>query len=148
MCFIPHQIEASLQKHNASIVFQIKFDVIRSYIRAGGLIPCCIFVCFYLACLALIAFTQIWLSKWAEDSNTSTASKPGQQDYRLGMFGMLVGLNCLCLSLASTSLAVLMTNAARYFHSALFRRIMLAPMSFFDTTPLGRIVNRWVLYLC
>ena len=33
--------------------------------------------------------------------------------------------------------------AAKYMHEALLKGVMKSPMSFFDTTPLGRIINRF-----
>ena len=51
----------------------------------------------------------------------------------------------ISLLIGSTALALTTTNATRVFHSKLVKRILLVPMSFFDTTPLGRIMNRCVM---
>ena len=34
-------------------------------------------------------------------------------------------------------------RAAKFLHEHMLRNILRSPMSFFDTTPLGRIVNRF-----
>ncbi len=34
-------------------------------------------------------------------------------------------------------------KAAQVFHQSMLKRIIRSPMSFFDTTPQGRIVNRF-----
>lgn len=50
--------------------------------------------------------------------------------------GLFVFLGTLLLANASI-------NASRILHSRLLTNVMRAPMMFFDTTPIGRVVNRF-----
>lgn len=52
------------------------------------------------------------------------------------MAGLFVFLGTLFLANSST-------NASRVLHSRLLNNIMRVPMMFFDTTPTGRVVNRF-----
>lgn len=49
----------------------------------------------------------------------------------------------LAVSMSSLSLYLGTLGAAKYLHNDLLRRVLQAPLSFFDVTPLGRIINRF-----
>lgn len=48
-----------------------------------------------------------------------------------------------CLILRGYVLAHVQLNASLKMHTALLNSVLSAPVSFFDVTPLGRIVNRF-----
>lgn len=83
--------------------------------------------------------SNVWLSKWTEDTNRS---KP-MTDFRLGIYGTFGFLQLISVMIRSVVMAVFITTASGNLHTRMLRKIFRAPMSFFDTTPLGRIMNRF-----
>ena len=63
--------------------------------------------------------------------------------YYLGVYGGLGTSQSLCVLCAYLLLAVGSVLGSRALHSHMLHTILRAPMSFFDTTPLGRILNRF-----
>ena len=59
------------------------------------------------------------------------------------LYGVLGGSQSIFIFVASVIMTVGMVKASKILHSTLLENIIKAPMSFFDTTPLGRIVNRF-----
>ncbi|XP_055346894.1 uncharacterized protein LOC129594288 [Paramacrobiotus metropolitanus] len=99
---------------------------------------------FYILSNAANVSTNYWLSAWANDSkDAALVSDTSQRDYRLGVYGALGGLQGLFIFLSMITLAFGQLYASRKQHEGMLKRIMRAPMAFFDTTPLGRIVNRF-----
>ncbi|KAI5286857.1 hypothetical protein KEM54_006450 [Ascosphaera aggregata] len=81
--------------------------------------------------------TGLWLSWWTSD----------KFGLRQGVYmGSYAGLGCAQVLIAfayATAISLSATNASRKMFSCAMTRIFRAPMSFFDTTPLGRITNRF-----
>ena len=61
----------------------------------------------------------------------------------LGVYGALGLIQALFILFASFGLAISAVFASRTLHNSMLKNILRSPMSFFDTTPLGRILNRF-----
>lgn len=59
------------------------------------------------------------------------------------MYGALGIIQSIFILFAAFCLALSAIFASRALHNAMLQNILRSPMSFFDTTPLGRILNRF-----
>ncbi|XP_008568829.1 PREDICTED: canalicular multispecific organic anion transporter 1, partial [Galeopterus variegatus] len=84
-------------------------------------------------------------SAWTSDSKifNSTDYPASQRNMRLGVYGALGLAQGICMLVANLCSAYSFTHASNILHKQLLNNILRAPMSFFDTTPIGRIVNRF-----
>ncbi|CAF0999654.1 unnamed protein product [Rotaria sordida] len=125
----------------------VKFNVFLIYIRSCklsmiGLI--CIFFC--LTTFASLS-TNIWLSKWTDKmkviTTTNNTSSRKSQIYYMNIYsalGITQGFLAFAMQLIQKLVAYI---AGRKLHWFILIGILHAPISFFDTTPLGRIINRF-----
>ncbi|XP_066179868.1 ATP-binding cassette sub-family C member 2 isoform X2 [Sylvia atricapilla] len=124
---------------------RVKFSMYMQYIRAVGL--CFTFWTFmgYIAQYVAYTGTNLWLSEWTDDSQRYlNQTYPTElRDLRIGVFGALGMAQALFLLFATILSARGSVRASRIMHQQLLSNILRAPMSFFDTTPTGRIVNRF-----
>ncbi|KAI0446600.1 P-loop containing nucleoside triphosphate hydrolase protein [Xylaria telfairii] len=119
-------------------VSSVPWSVYANYVRASGSIFNALFV-FLVLVIAQggnIA-TSLWLSYW-------TADKFGySQAVYIGVYAALGTGQAIFLFIFAIMLTVFGTRASKaLLHQAVVRTLR-APMSFFDTTPLGRITNRF-----
>lgn len=88
---------------------------------------------------ALAIYANTWLSEW---STHPGANEPNTRSLYLGAYAAIAALQGLAIFLSYTYSAFGARNAARVLHNKMLHTTMRLPMSFFDTTPLGRISNR------
>ncbi|KAG9508844.1 Multidrug resistance-associated protein 1, partial [Fragariocoptes setiger] len=123
---------------------KVRFSIYLYYFRSASFFWVTVVLLSLITANALNVGSNFWLSEWASDSeHADTRYDIGLRNLRMAGYGILGGLQALCILLASLALAVGAVNASTRLHSALLQRTLRAPMTFFDTTPIGRIVNRF-----
>ncbi|XP_054162747.1 ATP-binding cassette sub-family C member 3-like [Oppia nitens] len=122
----------------------VKFEVYKQYFQMIGFgligIVLSVNVCANGATIA----SGLWLTNWANDAlDPQKINDSGLRDMRLGVYAA-IGIIETIFSLSSHLLISLSCiRAAKLLHNKMLFRILRAPMAFFDTTPTGRILNRF-----
>ncbi|XP_076389766.1 multidrug-Resistance like Protein 1 isoform X2 [Megachile rotundata] len=86
-----------------------------------------------------------WLSLWSNSNLTTyndTVDK-AQQDMYLGVYGGLGIGQAMASFFCDLAPQLGCWLAARQMHIVMLRAVMRAPLTFFDTTPIGRIISRF-----
>ncbi|KAJ6660365.1 hypothetical protein lerEdw1_017788 [Lerista edwardsae] len=119
----------------------VKLTVFWQYMKAVGPLVS-LFICFLYGCQnAASVGANVWLSDWTNDRVVN-----GTQDkvhMRVGVYAALGLLQGLFVLISSFTLAMGGIKAARVLHAALLENKLRTPQSFYDTTPIGRIINRF-----
>lgn len=83
-------------------------------------------------------FSNTWLTYWLEDKWADRG-----KSFYMGLYIMFTFLYSIFLTAEFLMLSYLCTTAAKYLNLKATSRILHVPMSFMDTNPLGRILNRF-----
>uniref|UniRef100_A0A8C6M5R5 ATP binding cassette subfamily C member 12 n=1 Tax=Nothobranchius furzeri TaxID=105023 RepID=A0A8C6M5R5_NOTFU len=144
-----YQMEQSKVRHFFYVVFNnLKLKSLCNCVAAGYIVT-------FLTILNIVlmmgstAFSSWWLSHWLEQGDGNSSSNAGDvsQNPRLYFYQLIYGVMVLVMVVLAVIKCFFYTHvtlrAACKLHNRMFRKILASPMSFFDTTPTGRILNRF-----
>ncbi|XP_067676618.1 multidrug resistance-associated protein 1-like isoform X2 [Haliotis asinina] len=128
----------------------VKLQVYLSYFKALGVWHVVLAMSMYVLYEAFQVSGQIWLSRWTDDvtlGNTSllpnSTERRQRNDYYMGIYGLFGALQGLFVLGYAFLIHIRSVYASRILHHKMLTNVLRVPMSFFDTTPIGRIVNRF-----
>uniref|UniRef100_A0A674N4C6 Si:ch211-221f10.2 n=1 Tax=Takifugu rubripes TaxID=31033 RepID=A0A674N4C6_TAKRU len=124
----------------------VSWSVYGAYIKAaGGPLVFLLNMVLFLSTTGSIAFSNWWLSHWIKQGSgvrNSMRLHPHIHYYSTVYVASMAAALFL-KTMRGVVFVKCTVKAASALHDKLFHRLLLSPMRFFDTTPLGRILTRF-----
>ncbi|XP_041931073.1 ATP-binding cassette sub-family C member 12-like isoform X1 [Alosa sapidissima] len=145
-----------LVQQEASQEGSVTWRTYQQYCKAAGGYVLLLFIMLsFVLLVGTTAFSNWWLSYWLEQgsgnwTNASIESgsavdvslNPNLQFYQI-VYGLCVVAMVMFSLIKGYSFTQITLRASSKLHDTMFHKILFSPMSFFDTTPTGRMVNRF-----
>ena len=152
--------DEGLTGKESTVLGSVSLETICKYIRAcGGFFIAFLVIFVYVVCVTYQTFVAWWLSLWIEELQHYAASNQTDKDaffdpnytsedvINLNKYPTVFILSIAILIGLSVFQAIfvtkVLTKGATYLHKKALRQIIKSPMTFFDTNPIGRIMNRF-----
>uniref|UniRef100_A0A8C1T106 Si:ch211-221f10.2 n=1 Tax=Cyprinus carpio TaxID=7962 RepID=A0A8C1T106_CYPCA len=147
------QLMQAEEKGSGAVAWQVYTTYIKA---AGGPLAFIVNILLFLFTTGSIAFSNWWLSHWirqgsGNSSLLQTNATAGSDSMRLNphiqyysrVYVLSMGAALFLKTVRGLVFVKCTVRAASVLHDKLFKTLLLSPMRFFDTTPLGRILNRF-----
>lgn len=140
---IPEANHGNLTGKEVTQVGSVGLQVHLNFIRTMGM-NFMIALAIYIMSSAFTISSNIWLSDWSNDaSNFNLSTNVEQRNLRLGVYAALGLGESICVITSTILLNLACLRGSQILHKMMLDRVLRAPMSWFNTTPSGRIMNRF-----
>lgn len=122
---------------------RVSMEVYMTYARACGMFGVSLFLFFTFTANIFVFFEKWWLKVWSD-----AGEREGGPLHSLFFYVGFYGLISLSVCVFNVVRSITMTQfsairASKVLHNDMANAVLRAPMEFFETTPLGRITNRF-----
>ncbi|XP_077296379.1 multidrug resistance-associated protein 1-like [Arctopsyche grandis] len=121
----------------------VKLSIYYHYFKSAGPFLLISTVIFNILYQMFTIGTNIWLSKWTSNNDINSANNTESRDLYLGVYGALGFGQAITGYLHDLAPQLGFWYAAKIMHEKMLKGIMRSPLSFFETTPIGRILARF-----
>lgn len=126
----------------------VKFRVYWDYIRSGATVASIVVLAFALVVPQFIfQFTDLWLANWTKDyedvNDTSVSVDLSSEMSNVITYSALIASLFISAFFRVICLYLICLKCSIKLHETIFSNLLRAPMLFFETNPVGRVLNRF-----
>ncbi|XP_073473151.1 multidrug resistance-associated protein 1-like isoform X1 [Aquarana catesbeiana] len=123
----------------------MKMSVVMKYLHAFGWFWVTFTIVAYIGQNAMAIGQNVWLSRWTTEAKhvKDTAEWVDQRNNRLGIYGLLGFLQGVFVCYGAYVITRGTICASRSLHNQMLDNILHLPLQFFETTPMGQVLNRF-----
>jgi len=118
----------------------VDIKVFLRYLRTIGIITSFIIFSSGFVQEAMLVASRFWLAKW---SSVPKWKATQNRDLFIGIYALLGLSQGLFVLVLAFGIAIASYRSSWRLHNQMLDTILHCPMSFFETTPMGRIINRF-----
>ncbi|XP_035914954.1 multidrug resistance-associated protein 1 isoform X7 [Anopheles stephensi] len=138
---VPDVPKTKLIEQEKSETGSVKWEVYKHYLKSIGLTLSVATVILNMIFQGFSIGSNLWLSRWSTDE--SAENDTSVRDMYLGVYGAFGAGQGLARVAFDVTLFLGCWAAAVRVHNLLLENVLHLPMDFFDTTPIGRILQRF-----
>ncbi|XP_041776325.1 multidrug resistance-associated protein 1 isoform X6 [Anopheles merus] len=137
----PEVAKTKLIEQEKSETGSVKWEVYKHYLKSIGLTLSVATVILNMIFQGFSIGSNLWLSRWSTDD--TAGNDTSRRDMYLGVYGAFGAGQGVARVAFDITLFLGCWAAAVRVHKLLLTNVLHLPMDFFDTTPIGRILQRF-----
>ena len=125
-------------------VGSVKWSIYRDFLMSMNVWFLIFTILTFLSSSGFSIGTNLWLTAWSDDSlDPAKNNNTVLRNQRIGVYAGLGFTDAFFNLTATTLLNLGLIQASKHLHESMLAKMLRAPMIFFDTTPIGRTLNRF-----
>ena len=122
---------------------KVKFSIFLEYAKSCHPLLFSLFTSLYILVQVTSACSTFWLNDWVSDSKVTSKNTEDTKMHRLYIYILIGSTQCFISLLGETVHTLMFIRAVKYLHNSMLFSILRSNMRFFESTPSGRIINRF-----
>ncbi|GAA5821197.1 hypothetical protein JCM3770_005247 [Rhodotorula araucariae] len=120
----------------------VKLSVYKDYIKANGYLGTFLYLFTIVTQQLLQIGTNVWLKNWSQH-NSETGDNEHVKFYLSVYAALGCGASLVFFINGILLYSLCVVRSAKLMHDSMFNAVVRSPMRFFETTPIGTILNRF-----